>query len=91
MAKPKSDWPPWWEWELKLTDHLFETMERREFTEVDLRRMMKHALAYRRDSDIDTRWVIETRFRGAEWVVIVEPQEDGELLDVITAFAEDSE
>ncbi len=87
----KRVWPDWWEWELDLTDHLFESMERREFTEVELRRMMKDATGYRPDRDVDTRWVIETRFRGTDWAVIVEPEADRKLLDVITAYQEDPE
>ena len=85
----KSDWPPWWAWELKMTDHIYESMEKRSFTEVELRRMMEYATGYRPDRDVDTRWVIETQFRGTDWVVIVEPQADRDLLDVITAFEED--
>lgn len=89
MAKLRREWPLWWDWELKLTDHLFEAMEKREFTEVDLRRMMEHAIGYRPDRDVNTRWIIETEFRGAKWDIIVEPQADKEFLDVITAFADD--
>ena len=46
---------------------------------------------YRPDRDVDSRWIIETRFREAGWVIIVEPHTDREFLDVITAFAEDTE
>ena len=41
--------PPWWDWQLDLSDHTYENMPVRGFTEVDLRRMMEHAIDYRPD------------------------------------------
>ena len=41
MAKRKRVWPEWWEWELDISDHANEYMPVREFTEIDLRRMME--------------------------------------------------
>ena len=26
MAKRKKDWPPWWEWELELTDYTYKRL-----------------------------------------------------------------
>jgi hypothetical protein len=60
MAKRKPVWPPCWEWELKPIDHAFESMEKRDFTEIDLRRMMEYRTGYERDI-VEGRWVIETR------------------------------
>ena len=53
--------------------------------------MMKDATGYHPDRDVDTRWVIETWFRGTGWAVIVEPEADRELLDVVKTFQEDPE
>jgi hypothetical protein len=60
-------------------------MGRREFTEIELRRMMGHATNYRRDI-VEGRWVIETWFRRQRWEVIVEPIPERELLVVVTAY-----
>ena len=84
-AKRRRQWPPWWNWELKVIDHVYKRMGRREFTEIELRRTMKHALGYRRDH-IEGRWVIETRYRRQRWAVIVEPIPEKEQLEVVTAY-----
>jgi hypothetical protein len=86
MAKRKKEWPPWWEWEVKLIDHVYETMEKRDFTEIELRRMMEHASGYRRDNDVEGRWVIETRFKRQRWEVVVEPIPERKRLEVVTAY-----
>lgn len=57
----------------------------RDFTEVDLREMLHLAHGHRRDV-VEYRWVIETRHRGHEWEVIVEPDEGLSLLVVVTAY-----
>ncbi len=87
MGSTRSDgeWPVWWEWELELNPHIEKRMEDRGFTEVDLRSMLERATAYRRDT-VDGRWVIETRLRGTDWEVIVEPDEEDELLVAVTAY-----
>ncbi|MCC6652400.1 MAG: DUF4258 domain-containing protein [Candidatus Eisenbacteria bacterium] len=79
-------WPTWWEWELELTSHVQRRMVDREFTEVDLRRMLEVATAYRDDPLIEGRFVVETRHRGADWEVIVEPDEADHWLVVVTAY-----
>ncbi len=85
MTRRKRVWPPWWEWELKLTDHALESLEKRAFTEVDLRRMMEHATSYEWDI-VEGRWVIETRRGRARWHVIVEPIPEKEILEVVTIY-----
>ena len=35
---------------------------------------------------VPDRWIVETRHRLAPWEVIVEPDPDGQLLVVITAY-----
>jgi len=47
-------------------------VEEAQVSEIELRRMIEHALGYRRDH-IEGRWVIETRYRRQRWAVIVEP------------------
>jgi hypothetical protein len=77
--------PDWWDWELELTPHLEKRMEDRGFTEVNLRQMLEHATGFRRDA-VEGRFVVETRFRGRPWEVVVEPDEVEHLLVVVTAF-----
>lgn len=77
--------PDWWEWELELTPHVEKRMEDRGFTEVDLRHMLEHTAGFRPDV-VDGRFVVETRFRGRRWEVVVEPDEVEHLLVVVTAY-----
>lgn len=78
-------WPSWWDWELDFTPHLLKRMEDRDFTEVDLRGMLERATGFRPDV-VEQRFLIETRLRGREWEVIVEPEVETSLLIVITAY-----
>ncbi|MBI5528541.1 MAG: DUF4258 domain-containing protein [Deltaproteobacteria bacterium] len=78
-------WPDWWEWELEFTPHLEKRMEDRDFNEVELRGMLEIAGAFRADT-VPGRWVVETRHRGGDWEVIVEPDESEKLLVVVTAY-----
>ena len=78
-------WPGWWEWELELSPHLLKRMLDRRFTEIDVRRMLHVSTRLRRDIE-PGRWVAITRLRGARWEVIVEPDQDAEMLVVITAY-----
>ncbi len=57
----------------------------RDFTEIELRRMMEHGTNFREDYH-QGRWVIDTRFRQKAWEVIVEPLADEVKLEVITAY-----
>jgi ribosomal protein L34 len=85
MGSGEQNWPEWWNWELELTPHLFKRMEDRDFNEVDLRRMLEHALRYRPDA-VDGRWVINARHDRRRWEIIVEPDECEQLLIVVTAY-----
>ena len=58
---------------------------KREFTEIELRRMMEQATGFHKDYKED-RWVIEVRFRQDDWEVIVEPIPEEEILEVVTAY-----
>jgi len=70
---------------LELSPHLLKRMDDRRFTEIDLRRMLERATGYREDI-VDGRWVIDTKHRGKEWEVIVEPDFERQLLVVVTAY-----
>jgi hypothetical protein len=63
---------------------LLKRMDDRRFTELDLRRMLERATGYR--PDVEGRWVIETRHRRRPWEVIVEPDQERQLLVVVTAY-----
>jgi hypothetical protein len=79
-------WPDWWDWDVELTPHVERRMEDRDFTEVDLRRMLERATSFRHDV-VEERYVIATRHNGRDWEVIVEPDAVDRLLVVITAYA----
>ena len=79
-------WPEWWNWELELTRHLERRMEDRNFTELELRLMLENASALRPDL-LEGRWVVETKHRGCDWEVILEPALRSRRLVVITAYS----
>lgn len=85
MAKRRKEWPEWWEWELWLWDHVEERMEDRPFAEVDLRRMIKEGKSYKK-ARRRGRWIIETSHRDQRWEVVVKPDYDAEILEVVTAY-----
>ena len=57
----------------------------RDFTEVDLRRMLEYATGLRVDV-VEGRWVVETCHARSPWEVIVEPDEEVRLVIVVTAY-----
>lgn len=63
-------------------------MADRRFSEVELRSMLQRALDYRRDHVLG-RFAVQTRFRRRDWIVIVEPDLQLEILVVITAYPVD--
>lgn len=79
------DWPIWWNWDIEFTPHLEKRMNQREFSEIDLRRMLERALNYSPD-EIEGRWKIQTRYDRSDWEIIVEPDDEEKLLVVITAY-----
>ena len=81
-------WPPWWEWELELTPHVERRKEDRDFSEVDLRRMLESAVSHRPEV-VEGRFVIGTRLLDRRWEIIVEPDDRDRLPVVITAYAVD--
>jgi len=60
-------------------------MVRRDFTEVDLRRMLEHAARVRR-SDEPGRHIVVTRHRRQAWHVVVEPDIERTCVIVVTAY-----
>jgi hypothetical protein len=82
---PIREWPLWWEWELELSHHLLKRMIDRQFTEVDLRRMMEYPGRLRADV-VEGRWIIEAWHDGRPWHVIVEPDFDERVVVVVTAY-----
>lgn len=60
-------------------------MNQREFSEIDLRRMLEKALNYVPD-EIEGRWKIQSHDDRSDWEIIVEPDDEEELLVVITAY-----
>ena len=79
------DWPEWWEWDLDLIDHVEKRMKVRRFTEVELRDMIEQATGLHK-ARVPGRWVIETKFDGRAWNVVVEPIAETQTLEVVTAF-----
>ena len=77
--------PSWWDWELELTPHLEKRMGDRDFTEVDLRRMLEVATSVDPDT-VDDRFVVDTVHRGAPWHIIVEPDNELQCIVVVTAY-----
>ncbi|UQA60938.1 DUF4258 domain-containing protein [Polyangium aurulentum] len=84
-ARVPARWPSWWSWDLVLTPHVERRMVDRNFTEVELRRMLEQASSYRPDG-VEGRWVIQTKHQRKRWEVIVEPEEIETILIVVTAY-----
>ncbi len=84
-ARQRREQPEWWEWELSFWDHLKERMEQRLFTEIDLRLMVKEAIGYKKARP-PGRWILETRHQARPWHVIVKPDYNARILDVVTAY-----
>lgn len=65
--------------------HAFKRMAERNFTELDLRRMLDTAQTV--DSDIvPGRWRVLCRLRRRSWEIIVEPDAKAQHVVVITAY-----
>ncbi len=77
--------PDWWDWPLAFTAHLESRVEERDFTEVDLRRMLEDSTGLV-PSKRPGRWLVRTRHAGESWVVVVEPDVEQGFLMVVTAY-----
>ena len=80
-----TNWPNWWNWELRLSDHVLTRMEQRHFNEAELRAMLEDSSAVFPAAD-PGRWLVATRFRGASWNVVLEPDMADAIVVVVTAF-----
>lgn len=85
MTKPTQPWPAWWEWEVELSSHVLKRMIDRNFSELDLRAMMETAVALTEDVE-PGRWIVETQHESRPWQIIVEPDDEDEVLVVVTAY-----
>lgn len=81
--------PPWWEWEIELSPHVFKRMLDRGFNEVDLRTMLERPRGVEsvRGSG---RWLIHCLHDACRWIVVVEPLLDEEIVVVVTAYPAES-
>ena len=80
-----AEWPTWWNWDFEVSPHALKRMAERDFTELDLRRMLD--VAHSVDSDIvPGRWRILTRLRRRPWEIIVEPDDEAQHVVVVTAY-----
>lgn len=77
--------PEWWDWELAFTEHIERRMEERGFSEVELREMLEGAVELRPGRRAG-RWEVGTQHAGRPWIVVVEPDEEEELVFVVTAY-----
>ena len=80
-----TQWPDWWSWELELSPHLLKRMVDRSFSETDLRQMLEDATGYHPNHE-EGRFAIETFRDGRVWEIIVEPDEQEQILVVVTAY-----
>lgn len=80
--------PSWWAWELEITPHLLKRMLDRGFNEMELRDMLQHAKQYR-PSASPGRFIVEARHDKRDWEIVVEPDEQAQLLLIITAYRKD--
>jgi hypothetical protein len=80
------NWPEWWEWELRFTDHLLGRMYESGFNEADLRTMLADAHTLVR-AKRPGRWIAGTRWDEKPWKVVLEPDMERNLLVVVTAYA----
>lgn len=78
-------WPDWWEWDLELSSHLLKRMVDRDFTEIDVRRMLIVANVLGPDI-VPGRWVVASRHRRRAWEVTVEPDAARQVFVVVTAY-----
>ena len=64
-------------------------MADRDFTELDLRRMLEWARVLRPDV-VEGGWIMETRHQQRDWDVVVEADWEDRRLVVITAYSRTS-
>jgi hypothetical protein len=77
--------PAWWEWELAFTAHVESRMEERAFSELELRAMLDDAREFTQGARRG-RWIVQTRYAGQPWTVVLEPDQDEQVIYVVTAY-----
>ena len=82
---PVPTFPEWWTWDLSFTGHAEMRMEQRGVTEVELRAMLERASGFR-PNVVEGRFMIDVRHQARPWIVIVEPDDEGKLLVVVTVY-----
>lgn len=63
-------------------------MEQRGLSEVELRQMLATPSGLV-DDHVEGRWVVHCRLRQAAWHVIVEPDDEDEVVVLVTAYRVD--
>lgn len=57
-----AEWPAWWNWDIEVSPHALKRMAERDFTELDLRRMLDLAQTINSDTVLG-RWRVLTRLQ----------------------------
>jgi len=83
MARKSS--PIWRNWEVETKPHFSKRMTDREFTESDVREMLKRATHWDRDV-VEGRWILKSKIGRTNWEMIVEPDRSSKRLVLITAY-----
>ncbi|MCG3181682.1 MAG: hypothetical protein BIFFINMI_04081 [Phycisphaerae bacterium] len=78
--------PDWWDWKLELIQHLSYRMTDRRFDEIAVRTMMEQKAGIRPDEDEPGRWIVDARWEGHDWEIVVEPDHQRRILVVVTAY-----
>jgi elongation factor P--beta-lysine ligase len=77
--------PPWWDWDVELSAHVFKRMVDRGFSETDLRQMIEEATRIEASAS-HGRFLVTSRFHRTFWIVVVEPDLTTRTIVVITAY-----
>jgi hypothetical protein len=80
-----TNWPDWWSWKIEILPHVYDRMLDRDFSETDLRLMLEDVVNIQKNHE-PGRWVVTTRFRNAQWRIIVEPDPEDRILIVVTVY-----
>lgn len=77
--------PPWSDWEVDFEAHARRRMLERGLTELDVRHMLEHARRYHR-SRYPGHWIVLAGLRGVRWEIVVRPQAEHDLVEVVTVM-----
>jgi hypothetical protein len=79
------DWPDWWDWEIEISSHCLKRMQDRGFHEAGLRAMLEDATGLIEQEH--GTFIVETVHEGNRWEVIVSPDDEKQVIIVVTAYA----